>query len=1013
MGRKDKRKKRRFGGQAMEVPRTREVASVVPLRPSGSPQSRPPRAASDRVAARFEEVRCAMERESSKAALEKAKQLHKELASEESQSLLIDAYAARIRGMLAKDMTVEAKALADLVISRFPEAADRIGCVQRGLAAQTGDMAVLAKPLVDPNVTGQERKEAEQAIRRGLVDLSALAGCSVLPSDHRLRKAAASLDGAFAAVTSGPVEEASIGLADVSHRSPLAAWKSLIRAIWHLYHNRDADCRRFLEILGEDAVPSRAAAVVRSVLEESWDEHLTHAGRSLVGRISGPRIELRMALRALDEAFARRDLRGLYRQIHEAVSLCERTCPQILTRLKQHISVKASMAHCPPERVIAAMGGPPVHNAYFLRLFARGIETTGDHFGACVLWERFRNAAVREGLFAADAQQNALLYMHMAELLRRVPPEDLEQLQDEYLDGLSADDDFYDEDGYRASRRPPEQPDTSFLFPDRLYQRACAIRSDAEIYRQWLDHAQSAQWPNRKPDDIASRWSAAFPQDRRPLLHLAQSAEQRNAFDKALKYIERAERLGGVDPKVKRARLRLLVAKAVRHLKQRKLHLVDKDFAQIEQLPQATEKDRPAFLVSLRWVHAMLGDDSVEAARLHSQVQNLLGSEVAAHVLLASVARECEYASTETDNLVKQLSAFRGKEIAGVIVRTCPIGRDMNIKVLLSAKWESLLKKWFKRSDCGLDEAGLLTMAGAALTADWREVAYYCSGHGLRHNGSAQARFMLLRGRSLPDSADARRQKCFSAALGLAKRVRDMDLVAEITEAVRADLAPWESWGPFGPGVVDLNDSGVNREDFRRAIEDELRQSAYPKESWSPFFGKGRRKESVRECQCPSCRRARGEAGGYGGSAKPKPRQRPGRDLDERYLFEDMFDEQDNDDGPPGASSEAEMLDQAKEALSELSGMPPAVVELMAEVARLNGGRIPQSEKEIERVVARNPQLQQTLEIAMLQSMLEGGPDALDDLDFKDVDDFEEDTGSWPFPPRSRRRGRKKRKRGR
>jgi hypothetical protein len=945
------------------------------------------------AAARIQDIRLAIERGSSKTALEKAKLLHKELASEESKSALIDAYLARIEAMSAKDLTAEAKALTDLVLSRFPEAADRLGGIQRNLAALTGDVAALASPLADPNLSPERRRECEQAIRHGLVDIQTLATCPALPEDHPLRTAAAAVARAFAAVTGGEVDDAAVGLPDVSHRSPLADWKHLIRAIACLYRGQDENCRRFLAAISEDSAPGRVADPIRSIVAESADGPSTQAGRNLVQRVLGPRAELRSALRAMDAAFARGHSRELYRQIRQTTIACERACPQILRRVKQHISIKASMADCPVESVINALGGPSAHDAYFWRLFARGVEGVGDSSYACVLWDRFRGAAIQEGLFAATGQENAFLYLHMAELVKQIPPERLREVQDDYRDRLEDWEDSSDEE--EISPRSRTGPDLYFLHPEQLYERAVALRSDANIYKEWLEYAEAADSCDVKPDEVAQKWAAAFPQDARPLLHLAEAAEQRNAFDKALKYIQQAEELGGIDPKVRRARFHLLVAKAVRHLKQAKAHLAAKDFEQIELLSQAGEKDRPAFIASLRWISAMLEDHRDEAERLHSQIRDNLGGPVAAAIVLLSTARECQYVSAETKRLQTWLTAYEEKDIVDATVRTCPIGLDVDMEVLLPARWASRLAKWFKRSDCGLDANGLLMMAEAALTARWPDVAYYCSGYGLQRSGPEQARFLFLRGQSLPYSLDLRRRECFAVATELAKRVRDTDLVVEIADATRRDVRPWGWSNPFASDWTDMDDPATDDETVRRVTEFERRTRKYPKESRRPFFGAGRAQpEDV--CQCPDCRRARGEAGEYGTSRRTRPRRKSRRAPADEYLFDNLFDQE--------PKEESEGYD---EPMAGMPPIPPEVALLFAEILRLSGGRLPTSRKEAEQLARRHPELARRLE-EVLGRLPQAGLDPFEECETDDGAPW--DVGDEP-PRRPRSPGRKGKRR--
>lgn len=1006
MGRRRKRRPRWI--EVMDGPPKSKGTSVVPLRPSRSsmPAGQAP-ASLDPVAARIRDIRRAIERQSSKSALERAKQLHKELANDETRSILIEAYLARVEAMLAKDLITEAKALADLVISRFPESIGRLAHLQRDLAARTGDVTALVAPLADPHVTPEKRTQAEQALRRGLTEMQTLAACPALPHDHPLRTAAAAVAGAFAAVTTTEVDETVFGLPEVSHRSPLADWKSLIRAIASLYRGQDEDCRRFLATLDSDCAPGRLADPIRSILNESLDGQLTQAGRSLVQRVVGPRVELCAALRALDEAFSQQRGRALYRQIRQTVLVCERACPQILERLKQHISVKAVVADCPVEAVLDAQRGPLVHNAYFWRLYARATEGDGDSLGACALWDCFRNAAIKEGLFAADGQENAFLYLHMAELLRHVPPDHLQQRQRNPRRDLLDLEEFYDEDELPLSGVSlpglGKKPDPYFLFPERLYDRASSLRSDPNTYKDWLDYVQTADRSGLKPDKVALKWAAAFPQDGRPLIHLAESAEQRNAFNKALKYIEQAEKLGGIDPKVRRARFRLHVAKSVRHIRQRQLNLAAKDLGQINELPQAGERDRPAFVASLEWLHATLDGRQAEADRLHNRLCDLLGSPVAAAILLLSAANECRYSSPETKALEKWLSTYKEKDIMAAISRTCPIGTDVNVEILLPAAWASLLRKWLKRSDCDLGKTSLLMIAEAALTAGWLEVAYYCCGHGLQSGGPEQARFMFLRGRSLPYFLDVRRQECFAAALALAKRVRDMDLVDEIVETSRRDPGPLGWSSPFGPGLADMNDMRMDDETLERVTRFERLTRKYP--TRAPLFGDRRRRSAAGQCQCPACRRARRQASRYGESAGRTSRRKASRDPNQEYLFDDIFDDDDSDE----EFLDGNLPQQAREKLAELANIPVELVDTIVEIYRLNGGKLPKNTRELERLVSKHPEMESKVERLFFELTLKEAMDYFDNAAFDEWDEPDYEPPGRSAGSRRRKKQRRKR----
>jgi hypothetical protein len=278
-------------------------------------------------------------------------------------------------------------------------------------------------------------------------------------------------------------------------------------------------------------------------------------------------------------------------------------------------------------------------------------------------------------------------------------------------------------------------------------------------------------------------------------------------------------------------------------------------------------------------------------------------------------------------------------------------------------------------------------------------VAYYCGGYGLQAGGPMQARFMFLRGKSLPYSLEARRQNCFAAALELARRVRDMDLVAEIADASRRTFNPFGGFNPFGPDMMDVNDLGMDEETLKKVADFERRTQKYPKGSKWPFFGSGR---SPAPCQCPACRRARGEAPGR------KPARRAGRDPNERTLFDDVFG-----DEAAEAGTDAEILNQVKDILPELVGLPPELAALMAEVTRVNGGRIPQGKRELNQIIARHPEIRRKIEGIMREGLLEDGFDPSDEPDSDEFPDIEYEPPSRPYQPRPGRSGRKKRKRRR
>ena len=89
-------------------------------------------------------------------------------------------------------------------------------------AAHAGTIEELVRTISnDPELSAERRAAIEQAIRNQVHDLAALAGCSALPQEHPLRKAASALHLALSAATSGPLAEDALVLPGCHTAVPL------------------------------------------------------------------------------------------------------------------------------------------------------------------------------------------------------------------------------------------------------------------------------------------------------------------------------------------------------------------------------------------------------------------------------------------------------------------------------------------------------------------------------------------------------------------------------------------------------------------------------------------------------------------------------------------------------------------------------------------------------------------------------------------------------------------------
>jgi hypothetical protein len=787
-----------------------------------------------------QEVRAMLARGSTKPALEQAKKIHKQLGTQTSEALLLDAYVARIRSLLEHGLVVEAKALLELVRERYPSAKDKLADVDVKVAVRQGSWDEVMGALNGPAIPAEKRAEIERLLKCQLTDLSALADCAALAPQHPLRVGAVALRKAFEAVTSGLVSDDALRLPEISHRGPLGPWKTLVRAIAYFYREDDVACERCLQSIDPDSAPARLVPAMQAMLARRPGEHrLSTASASLVDQVGGSVERLQNALGALDAAFAADAQSKIIPEASRAISACRAACPELVERLQQHIAIRAVSSEAPPRRLQAAMGGPAVQNAYFWRLFARLLEGGPDSLAleVCTLWEQFRQHALAEGWFREDGPEAATLYLHMAELLLDIPREELLETRAEFMEGFSGYWHSYEGQppAIRAVAAKHKTPDFYYLFPEVLFARSCAIDPHRETFERWLEWArQEPDW--KAAERVAESWRRALPQDSQPLLYLMESAEQRGALNKAYGFLEQAEKLDALNPAVRRAALRLLVAQVVRQLRQHKPRRAEEKLVELEALPQARETDRPAFLAALRWTGCVIVGETEAASRYFTQVSRLLGGPAAAVLICRSAGHACELEPDEVNcYLPQEVSHDRTDSFAAAVARACALADDMNVAFTIPSDFQRQIFKELSDDHCSLEAPQLRTLAEAALRHGLGELAYAASAAGLAKGGATEARFLLLRARALPSWEFGRRRDCLAVTVELARRQRDMALVDEAVDLQR-------SHGGLGMGFHDPLDTrdehafSRTTEQVNAVLKREKQARTFPVQEREPFY---------------------------------------------------------------------------------------------------------------------------------------------------------------------------------
>ncbi len=765
-----------------------------------------------------------------KDAVAQAKTYHGESPSAQSETLLVDAYFARIDAF-GPEMAREAMALVELVEARYPSAKARLPDVRAKLEARFGLFDELLAPLAASDPSPETIHRIEAAIGSEVSDLPALARCARLPADHPLRVAASSAWEAFCAVTRGRVEDEALTLPEISRRSPLAPWKHLIRAIACYYVRDDEGCEKFARAIDPASAPARIVAALRALLRSNVADQKANDAGPLVSQVGGDSTALRQALHGLDQALAEGKQRKCLKAIRETIRQCEKTRPELVAELRQHIFARSFVTNIPIENVKAALGGPSLHNASQWRLIALALEPE-DTILACAFWDEFRRHAIHEKWFSEGGLGEAALYLRMTELLLRMDRDTRKRLAESFARDFVGCERFYEDqpESVRAAASLTTPPDAYFVELEELFERAARCDPHPETFRSWLSWAREEPgW--KAAEKAALSWHHARPQDTTPLLELMQACEKRNALKKALGFLEKAEQVDRVNPEVRRARLRLTTATAVRHFEQRKLGLAMKDIEQLDGLPQTRSGDRRALVPAFQWVSSSIKEDGC-AADFHDRTVFLLDSKLAASVVLLGVARACRLPDDKVAALENEPPRNKAESLVKAVARAVALGEDTGIHMKYPARWEKGLLSELESAGPGLDAPELGTLATTALLCKQLEIAYVASGLGLSRGEPHTARFLLLRARSLPVVQDERFVGCLRAAVELARRQRDMALVAEVVETGRLEARA--RYVSYWDAMFDNEGQEMSREETEAVIHLEIKERDYPDATWAP-----------------------------------------------------------------------------------------------------------------------------------------------------------------------------------
>ncbi len=727
-------------------------------------------------------MRTLMTAEKCKQAVELAKEHHKRLHSAASEQLLVDAYISRIEQFQSKNAPENALVVINIVKERFPAHMHRLKLLEVRANATGGSMEQLIAPLARGDVDPGIKTSIESAITAHITDLATLANCAAVPVDHPLRAAAKAIHAAFTAVTTGPVTNEQIALPEVSRHSPLAAWKTLIRAMAAFYHGDDALCRRLIATIPPHAAVARAGEALLAMLDHrDVPQGMT---KIIAGRISGSDAGLRSALQNVEAALVGFHVNRLKKSVADAVRACRSVRPDILDKVAAHLICRAILTEAPVDPVMEVLRVSIRFNAYFWKLRAQANEmvhspTVGPW------WILFLAHAQHEGLMKGNSPEEVQVCLRAAEALAKVDPDELEAARREGPDlaeYMRADYSKQPREIAALVANRPEFETGTVYDPAYWFGRAAAIQPDPETFRQWTNWLDNSGASAKNLDHVARSWHQALPGDVEALLLLLKLAEDRKAFSLALDYLAQAEAVAPMNPLVRQARGRLILLTAWRHFKSKKPHLVEQDLIQFEALPPTMERSLHAgFLAALRIALEILRNDVPAATRFATQCVEAIGAPTAMHLIAAVEAKTNVYLLPAW-TLPRTHPEFEPPEAVDIFIKCYQLGKHTGLEMAYPVAVVPPIQTALREKPCRIPRASLFLLAAARIG---EATDYLVATAGLAvSQGPEVATFLLCRARAIFSSYPKRATQCLLAALTLARQANDADMAAKATNFI-------------------------------------------------------------------------------------------------------------------------------------------------------------------------------------------------------------------------------------
>ena len=544
-------------------------------------------------------------------------------------------------------------------------------------------------------------------------------------------------------------------LAQMSRRSPLAPWCFFVRALDAYYHFEDARAKAFLDRIPDGIALSPAKTVLISKLNgrHKPDTLSSKPTRDLWKALTqeGPRTAWFDLMRTI-ETENPRAIRAKVRQTLQADWLAS---PYKMRAATQSIREKMfDAAFCDSEiereliHTIKMQWGEK--GELITALDAQRIYGRVEPFEAAEFLELLDEKWEK----SLSKKERAMILAQAAELYK------VDEVH--YSRPFS----FFDS--------PPEMDHEDSI---NVYKKVCRLDPRPEYFRPLLTLLREDGRKLKEIESLLTKWCKTNPTDCEPWIHLFEDAEKRGALQKSLKFLEEAERLDRLNQNVRDARHRLVWQMALKHFKQKKFHLVERDLNHIRsnEIPPVKQ----ALFNGLERFLLLCQDESDPGAGESHPVFDAILLRHLNNLSNAGLDKKLDCAAPLGDlDEGSKLQAYYDLREALETVRDTPY---------MSSKWFEQFPGWIAEAR-GLTDDLLLRISKTILTNGIPEVVIAATARGLEKDTSRIRDYLFYRALALWKDNPYEEwdvEECLRAVVTLCRARGDYELERQAIDALQ------------------------------------------------------------------------------------------------------------------------------------------------------------------------------------------------------------------------------------